>query len=217
MSEDTSEGYDLSAEEARVLGVLIEKSYTTPDQYPLSLNGLTTGCNQLTGRDPVMSLEEAEVADAVASLLERGLVGRREGARVVKYEHLVRLRHSLPPAEQAVLALLMLRGPQTAGELRTRSERMYRFDDVAAVHAVLDHLEEKYPPMVMPLPRAPGTKETRYVHLMCGPVDVDTVVASVGSSGAGGSGLGARVEALEAEVAALRAELNALKTSLGED
>lgn len=210
-----TEGYDLSIEEARVLGVLIEKGYTTPDQYPLSLNALTNGCNQLTGREPVMSLDEPTVADAVESLHGRGLVGRREGARVVKYEQLVRLRHSLPPAEQAVLALLMLRGPQTAGELRTRSERMHRFDDVAAVHAVLDHLEEKYPPMVMALPRAPGTKETRYAHLMCGPVDVDAVVASVGSSG-GGGGLSGRVEALETEVTALRAELDALKASLGE-
>ncbi len=217
MSEENTDGFDLSAEEARVLGVLIEKGYTTPDQYPLSLNALTNGCNQLTGRDPVMSLDEATVADAVESLHARGLVGRREGARVVKYEQLIRLRHSLPPAEQALLALLMLRGPQTAGELRTRSERMHRFDDVAAVQAGLEHLEEKYPPMVLALPRAPGTKETRYAHLMCGDVDVDAVVASVASGGGSAGGLSARVETLEAEVAALRAELNALKASLGED
>jgi len=217
MSDENTDGFDLSDAEARVLGVLIEKSYTTPDQYPLSLNALTTGCNQLTGRDPVMSLDEATVADAVESLHTRGLVGRREGARVVKYEHLVRLRHSLPPAEQALLALLMLRGPQTAGELRTRSERMHRFDDVSTVQAALEHLEEKYPPMVLPLPRAPGTKEIRYAHLMCGDVDVDAVVAAVTSGGGGASGgLSARVETLEAEVAALRAELDALKASLGE-
>jgi len=215
MSDATNEAFDLSAEEARVLGVLIEKSYTTPDQYPLSLNALTNGCNQLTGREPVMSLDEATVADAVDSLHARGLVGRREGARVVKYEHLVRLRHSLPPAEQAVLALLMLRGPQTPGELRTRSERMHRFDDVPAVLAVLEHLEEKYPSMVVALPRAPGTKETRYMHLMCGEVDVEAMAAAL-PMGGGGGGLGARVEALESEVAALRAELNALKASLGE-
>jgi len=128
----------------------------------------------------------------------------------------VRLRHSLPPAEQAVLALLMLRGPQTPGELRTRSERMHRFDDVPAVLAVLEHLEEKYPPMVVALPRAPGTKETRYMHLMCGDIDVEAMAAALPTGGGGGGGLGARVEALEAEVAALRAELNALKASLGE-
>jgi len=215
MSDDANTAFDLSAEEARVLGVLIEKSYTTPDQYPLSLNALTNGCNQLTGREPVMSLDEATVADAVDSLHARGLVGRREGARVVKYEHLVRMRHSLPPAEQAVLALLMLRGPQTPGELRTRSERMYRFDDVPAVLSVLEHLEEKYPAMVVALPRAPGTKETRYMHLMCGEVDVEAMAAALPLGGSGG-GLGARVEALESEVAALRAELNALKASLGE-
>ena len=104
MSDDTNEAFDFSAEEARVLGVLIEKSYTTPDQYPLSLNALTNGCNQLTGREPVMSLDEATVADAVDSLHARGLVGRREGARVVKYEHLVRLRHSLPPPRALKIA-----------------------------------------------------------------------------------------------------------------
>lgn len=217
MSEENTDGFDLSTEEARVLGVLIEKSYTTPDQYPLSLNALTTGCNQLTGRDPVMSLDDATVADAVESLQSRGLVGRREGARVIKFEQLVRLRHSLPPAEQALLALLMLRGAQTAGELRTRAERMHRFDDVSAVQSALEHLEEKYPPMVIALPRAPGTKETRYAHLMCGDVDVDAMVASVSGGGSGSSGgLSARVESLEAEVAALRAELDALKASLGE-
>jgi uncharacterized protein YceH (UPF0502 family) len=217
MSDTAQDAFDLSAEEARVLGVLIEKCYTTPDQYPLSLNALTNGCNQLTGREPVMSLDEATVADAVESLQARGLVGRREGARVVKYEQLVRLRHSLPPAEQAVLALLLLRGPQTAGELRTRSERMHRFDDIGAVSAVLEHLEDKYPPMVVALPRAPGTKETRYMHLMCGEVDMEAALAAAASGGGGGGGgLGARVEALESEVAALRAELDALKASLGE-
>ena len=214
-SADSPDGFDLSPIEARVLGVLIEKGFTTPDQYPLSVNALTTGCNQLTGREPVMSLSEAEVTDAIDSLHARGLIGRREGARVVKYEHLVRLRHSLPPAEQAVLALLMLRGAQTPGELRQRTERMHRFDDIAAVLAVLEHLGEKYPPMVVMLPRAPGAKEARYMHLMCGEIDVDAILAQT-SAPSGGGGLGARVEALEGEVAALRSELKALKASLGE-
>jgi uncharacterized protein YceH (UPF0502 family) len=149
---------------------LIEKSFITPDAYPLSINAITTGCNQLTAREPVMSLSEAEVQDAVDRLIVRRLVSKRDqqSARVAKYEHLVRLRHSLPPAEQAVLAILLLRGAQTAGELRQRCERLHRFDDVAAVDAVLEHLAEKYPPLVAELPRAPGTKETRHVHLLGG-------------------------------------------------
>lgn len=211
---ESTDGFDLSPNEARVLGVLIEKSFTTPDQYPLSLNAITTGCNQLTGREPVMQLDESEVSEAISQLLVRGLVGRYEGARVVKYEHRIRLRHSLPPAEQAIMALLMLRGPQTAGELRSRSERMHRFDDIPTVQAALEHLGEKYPPMVLALPRAPGTKETRYAHLMCGEVDVASAMAAATPSAPGG--LAARVETLEAEVAALRAELHQLKINLGE-
>ncbi|MBT0959817.1 YceH family protein [Denitromonas iodatirespirans] len=211
---ESTEGFDLSPNEARVLAVLIEKGFTTPDQYPLSLNAITTGCNQLTGREPVMQLDESEVSEAISSLLARGLVGRYEGARVVKYEHRIRLRHSLPPAEQAIMALLMLRGPQTAGELRSRAERMHRFDDIPTVQAALEHLGEKYPPMVLALPRAPGTKETRYAHLMCGEVDVASAMAAAAPSAPGG--LAARVETLEAEVAALRAELHQLKINLGE-
>jgi uncharacterized protein YceH (UPF0502 family) len=139
-------GFDLDAAEIRVLGVLIEKSFITPDAYPMSVNGIVTGCNQLTAREPVMSLSESEVQAAIDSLIGRRLVAKRDqpSARVAKYEHLVRLRHSLPPAEQAVLAMLMLRGAQTAGELRQRCERLHRFDDIAAVDAVLEHLAEKY-------------------------------------------------------------------------
>ncbi|MCZ4305680.1 YceH family protein [Zoogloeaceae bacterium G21618-S1] len=211
---ESTEGFDLSQNEARVLAVLIEKSFTTPDQYPLSINAITTGANQLTGREPVMQLDESEVSEAISQLLARGLIGRYEGARVVKYEHRIRLRHSLPPAEQAIMALLMLRGPQTAGELRSRSERMHRFEDIPTLQAALEHLAEKYPPMVLALPRAPGTKETRYAHLMCGEVDVASAMAATAHAAPGG--LAARVETLEAEVTALRAELHQLKISLGE-
>ncbi|HPR06417.1 MAG: YceH family protein [Zoogloeaceae bacterium] len=211
---ESTEGFDLSQNEARVLAVLIEKSFTTPDQYPLSINAITTGANQLTGREPVMQLDESEVSEAISQLLARGLIGRYEGARVVKYEHRIRLRHSLPPAEQAIMALLMLRGPQTAGELRSRSERMHRFEDIPTLQAALEHLAEKYPPMVLALPRAPGTKETRYAHLMCGEVDVASVMAATAHVAPGG--LAARVDTLESEVAALRAELHQLKISLGE-
>jgi uncharacterized protein YceH (UPF0502 family) len=205
-------GFDLDAAELRVLGVLIEKAFITPDAYPLSINAITTGCNQLTAREPVMNLSETQVQAAVDSLIARRLVSKRDqaSARVSKYEHLVRLRHSLPPAEQAVLAILLLRGAQTAGELRQRCERLYRFDDVAAVDAVLEHLAEKYPPLVAALPRAPGTKETRHVHLLGGDALVQEMAeAQAGAMGASG-GRG-RIAELEDEVRRLREELDALR------
>ncbi|MDX5409997.1 MAG: YceH family protein [Thauera sp.] len=208
----TEAGFDLDPAEIRVLGVLIEKAFITPDAYPLSINAITTGCNQLTAREPVMNLSEAEVQAAVDSLIARRLVSKRDqaSARVAKYEHLVRLRHSLPPAEQAVLAILLLRGAQTAGELRQRCERLHRFDDVAAVDAVLEHLAEKYPPLVTALPRAPGTKETRHVHLLGGDAAVQEM-AEAQAGGAAGSGGRGRIGELEDEVRRLREELDALR------
>ncbi len=204
-------GFDLDPAEVRVLGVLIEKSFITPDSYPLSINAITTGCNQLTAREPVMNLSEAEVQAAVDRLIARRLVSKRDqaSARVAKYEHLVRLRHSLPPAEQAVLAILMLRGAQTAGELRQRCERLHRFDDVAAVEAVLEHLAEKYPPLATALPRAPGTKETRHVHLLGGDAAVQEMAEAQASAGASG-GRG-RIAELEDEVRTLREALETLR------
>ena len=211
-AEPASEpGFDLDATEIRVLGVLIEKAFITPDAYPMSVNALVTGCNQLTAREPVMSLSEAEVQAAIDSLIARRLVSKRDQAtaRVAKYEHLVRLRHSLPPAEQAVLAMLMLRGAQTAGELRQRCERLHRFDDIAAVDAVLEHLAEKYPPLVTALPRAPGTKETRHVHLLGGQAAVDDMSEAQQAGGTpGGRG---RIAELEDEVRRLREDFDALK------
>lgn len=203
-------GFDLDAAEIRVLGVLVEKAFITPDAYPLSINAITTGCNQLTAREPVMSLSEAEVQAAVDSLIVRRLVSKRDqaSARVPKYEHLVRLRHSLPPPEQAVLAILMLRGAQTAGELRQRCERLYRFDDVAAVEAVLEHLAEKYPPLVAALPRAPGTKETRHVHLLGGEAAVQEMAEAQAGGAGGGRG---RIAELEDELRRLREDFDALR------
>ncbi len=209
----TDAGFDLDPAEIRVLGVLIEKAFITPDAYPLSINAITTGCNQLTAREPVMSLSEAEVQTAVDSLIARRLVSKRDqaSARVAKYEHLVRLRHSLPLPEQAVLAILLLRGAQTAGELRQRCERLHRFDDVAAVEAVLEHLAEKYPPLAVALPRAPGTKETRHVHLLGGEAAVQEMAEAQAGGTAGGSGRG-RIGELEDEVRRLREELDALRS-----
>lgn len=204
----SSEGFDLDAIEVRVLAVLIEKSFVTPDSYPLSINAIVTGCNQLTGREPVMELSEGAAQDGVDRLIERRLVSIRHqaGARVLKYEHQIRLRHSLPPAEQAVLALLMLRGPQTAGEIRSRGERMHRFADIAEVEAVLLHLSEKYPPMAATLPRAPGTKETRHVHLMSG----EDVLQQYADGYAGNESTaprGSRLGELEEEVRRLRQQV----------
>ncbi len=218
LQETGTPGFDLDPFEVRVLAVLIEKSFVTPDGYPLSVNAIVTGCNQLTGREPVMELSEDTVQRAIDGLLARKLISKRDqaGARVAKYEHLIRLRHSLPPPEQAVLALLMLRGAQTAGEIRGRAERMHRFDDIAAVEAVLEHLAEKYPPMVAPLPRIPGTKETRFVHLMGG----DAVLAEAAEFAsaaplatmplAGGAPRGRTAE-LEDEVRRLRQEVDWLR------
>ena len=205
-------GFDLDAVEIRVLGVLIEKAFVTPDAYPMSINAILTGSNQLTAREPVMSLSEAEVQAAIDRLSARRLVSKRDqpSARVAKYEHLVRLRHSLPPPEQAVLATLMLRGAQTAGELRLRCERLHRFDDIAAVDAVLEHLAEKYPALTRTLARAPGTKETRHVHLLGGEVAVEEMAESQHAGGGGGR---SRIAELEDEVRSLREDLEALRSA----
>ncbi|CAI07111.1 YceH family protein [Aromatoleum aromaticum] len=211
---DADEGFDLDSVEIRVLGVLMEKAFVTPDNYPLSVNAIVTGSNQLTGRDPVMNLTETEVQEALDRLIARKLVSKRDqaSARVGKYEHLVRLRHSLPPPEQAALATLMLRGAQTAGEIRQRSERMHRFDDIAAVDKVLEHLGEKYPPMVAAVPKAPGTKETRYAHLLGGRQAFVQMGEAVASGYGSGGAVRGRTSELEEEVRRLRDEFDVLRS-----
>lgn len=204
---DTPAGFDFDDFEVRVLAVLIEKAFVTPDSYPLSVNALVTGCNQLTGRDPVMSLSEATVLATLNRLAERGLVTQRHqaGARVVKWEHQIRLRHSLTPPMQAVLAILMLRGAQTVGEIRARCERMHAFASPAEVEDVLERLSDKYPPMVLQLPKAPGTKEARYTHLMSG--EAAAQQHAFETSGEGAAPRGSRVGELEEEVRRLRQQL----------
>ena len=203
-----SDEFDFDPVEVRVLAVLIEKAFVTPDNYPMSINAITTGCNQLTGRDPVMELGQDTVQDTIDRLVARRLVSQRDSAssRVAKYEHLVRLRHSLPPPEQAVLAMLMLRGPQTAGEIRSRSERMHRFADIGEVEAVLQHLAEKYPPMVATLPRAPGTKETRHAHLMSGSAVLEQLAEGL-AQGGDSSPRSSRIGEVEEEVRRLRQQV----------
>jgi uncharacterized protein YceH (UPF0502 family) len=200
---------DLNPLEIRVLGVLAEKEALTPDNYPMSLNAVMNGCNQLSSRDPIMQLPEDVVHDTLQRLMQRKLVAgiSQAGARVVKYEHRMRVKWSLEQDKLAVLTVLMLRGLQTAGEIRTRSGRLHEFKSVAEVESALQFLIDKYPPLVARLERAPGTKEPRYGQLLGGEIDVARADAAPAASSAAGG----RTAQLEQEVAALRAEVDELK------
>ena len=165
---------NLTPIEARVLGSLIEKDITTPDYYPLSLNALVNACNQKNNRDPVMTLDEDAVREALSGLQSQRLAGPAGGAdsRVTKYEHRLQEAYNFTRGEIAVLCVLLLRGPQTPGELRGRTERMHRFEDLDQVQAALQRLMQREPPLAAVLPRQPGTKESRYAHLMSGDIDL---------------------------------------------
>ena len=154
--------------ETRVLGVLVEKQATVPDTYPLSLNALVAGCNQKTARDPVINATDAEVLAAVDGLKTQSLVFEVSGSRVVRFEHNMARVLGVPGAATALLAVLMLRGPQTTAELRLNCERLHRFADLSSVEAFLDELANKPPVRVVKLPRAPGAREARWAHLLCG-------------------------------------------------
>ena len=163
----------LSADEARALGALVEKEVTTPDYYPLSLNALLNACNQRSNREPVMDLDEDDLRQAMHGLENKQLAGRARGAdgRVTKYEHWLGEAFNFSRAETALLCVLLLRGPQTPGELRGRTERLHRFDEISDVLAGLQKLMEREPSLVAVLPRQPGTKEARYAHLLSGAVE----------------------------------------------
>jgi uncharacterized protein YceH (UPF0502 family) len=193
----------LSPLEARVLGVLIEKQATVPDTYPLSLNALIAGCNQKTARWPVIEASDAEVQTAVDGLKSLSLVFEGSGSRVVKYEHNMARAMRLPSQSVALLATLMLRGPQTSAELRQNSERLHRFADISAVEGFLDELAAKDPPLLLKLARAPGAREARWAHLLCGAVAADAAGAPQREQ-AGGS-LGGH-DVSSGEIAALKAE-----------
>ncbi len=211
----------LTALEARVLGVLVEKQHTVPDTYPLSLNALATGCSQKTARQPVMEVADAEVLEAVDSLRVLNLVVSVSGSRVARYEHNAGRVLGVPGQSVALLATLMLRGPQTAAELRQNCERLHRFADVSSVEAFLDELATKAPARVVKLARQPGARESRWAHLLCGEPDLPVAgpesAAAAPAPAAHGelARLSAEVERLSAELAELRAEFGALKTSLG--
>ena len=192
----------LTAIEARVLGVLVEKQATVPDTYPLSLNALVAGCNQKTAREPVISASDADVLTAIDGLKSLSLVFEGSGSRVVKFEHNTARVLGLPSQSVALLATLMLRGPQTAAELRLNCERLHRFADISSVEGFLDELAAKEPPRVAKLARAPGSREPRWAHLLC----ADAPAPSAELAAAAPSHLApleARVAALEMQVAAL--------------
>lgn len=198
--------------EIRVLAVLAEKEALTPDNYPLSLNALTNGCNQLSSRDPVMSLSEETVMEVLQRLIQKKFVSevRQVGARVAKYEHRMRIKWSLEQDKLAALTTLMLRGIQTAGEIRTRSGRLHDFPTVAEVESALQFLIDKYPPLVARLARTPGTKEARYAHLLAGDEVIDAGTVDAGSAPAEHLSDRGRIEQLEAEVGRLRSEVERL-------
>jgi uncharacterized protein YceH (UPF0502 family) len=216
MSNDVSGGFDpasvLDPVELRVLAVLAEKEALTPDIYPMTLNALLNGCNQLSSRDPIMQLQEHEVHDTLQRLMQRKLVNAitQAGARVTKYEHRMRIKWSLEQDKVALLTVLMLRGPQTVGEIRSRTGRLHEFKSTAEVESGLQFLIDKYPPLVARLERAPGTKEARYGQLLGGEAALvrEDATTGVGGSSAGGGG---RIGQLEQEVASLREEVAALK------
>ncbi|MGA9585171.1 MAG: YceH family protein [Terracidiphilus sp.] len=168
-----TEPVKLSAAEARILGALVEKEITTPDYYPLTLNALINASNQRSNREPVMDLDEDDTRQALHGLENKGLAGRARSAdgRVTKYEHWLGEAFNFSRAETALICLLLLRGPQTPGELRGRTERMHRFEEISDVLAGLQKLMERDPSLVAVLPRQPGTKEARYAHLLSGPVE----------------------------------------------
>jgi len=202
----------LSLLETRVLGVLVEKSLTVPDSYPLSLNALTLGCNQKTARDPVLAASDAEVQVAVDALKALSLAFESSGSRVSRYEHNLGRVLGLPSQSVALLTALMLRGPQTASELRTSSERLHRFADVSAVEGFLDELasraEDKGGPLVVKLPRAPGAREQRWAHQLSGPVDPGSFAAAADAETIVAA---SELAALKARVSVAEAELDRLR------
>ncbi len=211
---------ELTPEEARVLGCLLEKERTTPDAYPLTLNALVGACNQSTNREPVVSYDEATVEDALTSLREQGLArrGMYPGSRVTKHRHAADEQLGLTRPQLALLAVLLLRGPQTPGELKARTERLHRFAQLDDLDAGLDSLMSREPPLVAKLAREPGRKEARYVELLSG-APADRPIAperSVDEEPLAPAATDGRLDALEEQVQELRSELDDLRRRLGE-
>ncbi|MBI3715742.1 MAG: YceH family protein [Betaproteobacteria bacterium] len=212
--------FNLSAFEARVLGVLAEKAFLTPDVYPLSLNAVVNACNQLSNREPVMSLGEESVGACLKRLQDNHLAQTYypAGSRVAKYQHMLREVFALDDAKLSLLMLLLIRGPQTCGELRGRTARMYPFASVDSVERSLQDLAGEEPPLVVQLPRAPGTKEARWSHLLSGEMAIERMAHAAGIGAEDGAVIEApaddRLTRLESEVADLRREVTRLTEEL---
>lgn len=214
----------LTPVEARVLGTLMEKARTVPDSYPLTLNALSSGCNQKSSREPVMQLADALLIEALDELRQLNFVFETSGGRVPRYEHNFIRAMGVPEQSAVLLGMLMLRGPQTAGELRLNTERWYKFLDIASVDAFLEEMqeraEEKGGPLVVKLPKAPGAREQRWTHLLCGPVDASQLRATAigGASNATEDEvihLTRRIAALEEQVESLTQQMQNLHEQLG--
>ncbi len=211
---------ELSEIEVRVLGALVEKAVTTPEYYPLSVNALVNACNQKSNREPVMNLDEESVRNALRSLTDQALARSAVGdSRVAKFEHRLNELYNFHRHEIAVLCVLMLRGSQTPGELRTRCERMYAFEDLDAVHSALNLLMRREPPLVKVLPRQPGTKESRFMHLLSGDAAAAMITevpreSAIASDSVATSADRERIAQLETQVSELRRELESLREQL---
>ncbi len=211
----------LDTAQARVLGCLVEKQATTPDVYPLTVNAALSAANQKTARDPILALEQGAVHRALRELEGLGLARQQFSSRAERYEHRLDTAFNLTRQQTALLALLLLRGPQTIGELFARSERLYKFSSAEEVGLQLERLCTRQPALALQLPRAPGQREERYVHLLCGEVDVQALAtatstrSAAAATSADNSALEARVAELESSVAALQQQLEALQARLG--
>jgi uncharacterized protein YceH (UPF0502 family) len=205
--------------EARVVATLMEKARTVPDSYPLTLNSLVLGCNQKSSREPLMELTETQVADALSRLKEINLVRETPGGRTTRFEHNFQRGAGVFEQAAVLLGLLMLRGPQTAAELRLNTERWYKFADISSVEGFLEELQdrsaEKGGPLVVKLARAPGAREQRWAHLLCGPVDATQTGVSRVNDGSVAGHTAERIDRLEAEVAQLRETVAKLCAELG--
>lgn len=208
----------LNETEARILGALVEKQLTTPEYYPLTLNSLVTACNQKNNREPVMSLTESEVSAAIEALRDRNLVYVFYGStsRVPKYKHMLPSVYELEPDETAIVAVLLLRGPQTLGELRERTGRMHEFANLGEVQETLDRLMRRDEPLLVRLPVQPGRKEARFAHLLSGEIDVDALAAAQPTRVAQSAVAADRIGKLEDEVIELRSEMESLKATFEE-
>jgi len=203
----------LTEVENRVLGSLVEKELTTPEYYPLSPNALVNACNQKSNRDPVMNLDDEAVRDALRTLDKKGLAGPADNmvSRVSKYEHRLQEAYNFTRHEIAILAELLLRGPQTPGELRSRADRMHKFDDLGIVMSTLQRMIKREPPLVKLLPRQPGTKEARYAHLLSGDVEMPLPATSQGAAATNNTSAVDRISRLEDQVEKLHEEIADLK------